>query len=414
MKKISLFCALLILIVTVFPAVRTHAGSISGPGGSVSLTTGGSTTVSVTGNNVAGSVSVSSSNPSVASASISSNWIENQTLSISIYGASAGSAVITVSYSVADFDDDTKLYQGTYTVSVNVSAPAPTASSSSGSSDYYSEPEPEKPQVVLSDDNSISEFSVEGFELEKVNDDYFTLVVPNDIDTINVNAIANDSAARVSGAGERSLAVGENYIDVTVTAENGSQKLYTIYTWRISGIGYLNSLEDDLKNAPGSQVCIQLFDDEKLSRENIDMIKKAGKSAIIYRYNYDNQLLSIVGEYILTEDGGMWIEAQGDGATFTLDNNDVSVLSEKLLTGTEETKEVNDVELEPVPAAVNEQLISPNEELIAPKDSSTGGFNVFIIISAVLGCAVVAMLLYYFLRLKKQVSNTEGKADENK
>lgn len=414
MKKVIIFSAILIFIVSVFPAVRTQAGSISGPGGSVSLTTGGSTTVSVTGNNVAGSVSVSSSNPSVASASISSNWIENQTLSISIYGASAGSAVITVSYSVADFDDDTKLYQGAYTVSVNVSAPAPAASSSSGSSDYYSEPEPERPQVILSDNNSVSEFSVEGFELEKVNDDYYILVVPNDIDTINVNAIANDSAAKVSGAGERSLTVGENYIDVTVTAENGSQKLYTIYTWRISGIGYLSSLEEDLKNAPGSQICIQLFDDEKLSKENIDMIKNAGKSAIIYRYNYDNQIMTIVGEYILTEDGGLWIETQGDGSTFTLDNDDVSVLSEKLLTGSEETKDADDVEPEPVPAAVNDQLISPNEELIAPKDSSTGEFNVFIIISAVLGCAVIAMLLYYFLRLKKQVTTTEGKADENK
>ena len=45
---------------------------------------------------------------------------------------------------------------------------------------------------------------------------------------IEVTAKANDSKATVSGAGKHELKIGENNIVVTVKAENGSQKTYTI------------------------------------------------------------------------------------------------------------------------------------------------------------------------------------------
>ncbi|MFR1171228.1 MAG: cadherin-like beta sandwich domain-containing protein, partial [Coprobacillus cateniformis] len=45
---------------------------------------------------------------------------------------------------------------------------------------------------------------------------------------ITINAKAKDSKASVSGTGEHELKVGENNFVITVKAENGSKKTYTI------------------------------------------------------------------------------------------------------------------------------------------------------------------------------------------
>ncbi len=51
-------------------------------------------------------------------------------------------------------------------------------------------------------------------------------------DMIIVSAIAEDSAACVEVSGGKNLAVGNNEVAVTVTAENGSRTVYTIYVYR--------------------------------------------------------------------------------------------------------------------------------------------------------------------------------------
>jgi len=56
----------------------------------------------------------------------------------------------------------------------------------------------------------------------------YTVNVENEITTIDLSATANDAAATVSGTGTKSLNVGDNVFNITVTAENGEQQVYTV------------------------------------------------------------------------------------------------------------------------------------------------------------------------------------------
>lgn len=56
----------------------------------------------------------------------------------------------------------------------------------------------------------------------------YSLNVESDVTQISINATAEDSKAKVSGTGNINLNYGKNTIKVIVTAEDGSQKTYTI------------------------------------------------------------------------------------------------------------------------------------------------------------------------------------------
>lgn len=56
--------------------------------------------------------------------------------------------------------------------------------------------------------------------------------VPYEADMLIVSAIAEDSAAQVEVSGGKNLVVGTNEVAVTVTAEDGSKTVYTVYVYR--------------------------------------------------------------------------------------------------------------------------------------------------------------------------------------
>ena len=56
----------------------------------------------------------------------------------------------------------------------------------------------------------------------------YAVQVGNEITSIDLSATANNAAATVSGTGTQSLNVGDNVFDITVTAEDGSQLIYTV------------------------------------------------------------------------------------------------------------------------------------------------------------------------------------------
>lgn len=57
----------------------------------------------------------------------------------------------------------------------------------------------------------------------------YNLNLTNDIASIDVNAKAKDAKATVSGIGKHDLKAGKTDINITVTAENGSTRTYTIH-----------------------------------------------------------------------------------------------------------------------------------------------------------------------------------------
>lgn len=82
-----------------------------------------------------------------------------------------------------------------------------------------------------SSDNNLKSLSIEGYELTpEFNKDTteYKLAVDQSIETLKINAQANDDKASVTGTGEVKLSNGENTFEIKVTAENGNEKKYKI------------------------------------------------------------------------------------------------------------------------------------------------------------------------------------------
>ncbi len=99
-----------------------------------------------------------------------------------------------------------------------------------------------------SNNNNLSSLSVTGQSLTPVfNPDVTTynLTVPYTVSSVNVSAATASSAAKVSGAGNKSLSYGSNTVTIKVTAQNGDEKTYTINITRESDT---RSTDNNLKS----------------------------------------------------------------------------------------------------------------------------------------------------------------------
>ena len=83
-----------------------------------------------------------------------------------------------------------------------------------------------------SDNNYLSELSVDGYtlnkEFSKENSTYF-LTVENEIESLDVLAVVEDDTATKCIYGNENLKEGTNKILISVTAENGNVRNYRIY-----------------------------------------------------------------------------------------------------------------------------------------------------------------------------------------
>ena len=86
-------------------------------------------------------------------------------------------------------------------------------------------------EASYSKNNNLSSLGVEGYKLnEEFNKDTteYTVSVPSNVEKITLTGSVEDKTASVNGLGEFEVSEGENKFDVTVTAENGSSKTYTV------------------------------------------------------------------------------------------------------------------------------------------------------------------------------------------
>ena len=141
-----------------------------------------------------------------------------------------------------------------------------------------------------SKNNNIKELSIEGYDLTKVDNNNYTLSVPNDVTSINIKATAEDSKSKVTGAGSHDINVGENNIEVIVTAENGSQNKINIKVTRKDGY-YLEDLDTVLKNNKIDDINITIKSDTKITAQDFEKIKSSGKTVKFNYYNDDKKLI---------------------------------------------------------------------------------------------------------------------------
>lgn len=225
-KSINKIVLILIAIVMLLQNTAVFAASVA-PGGSF--------TVTLACGNIEGSVRFSAENATITGGT--GDWCDrNKTFTISAKAGSQGNAFVSMigvdATNVVDLSD----YSGKTISSAVVSIVKPDNGSSNGSSSGSSgsgSGNTVNPPVTdnRSGNNNLSSITLSLGNLNPAfsNDiTEYSIQLPAEADKINIQATASDAKASVAGTGEILLNAGDNKITITVTAENGNPKVYTI------------------------------------------------------------------------------------------------------------------------------------------------------------------------------------------
>lgn len=291
MKKF-LFRVLLVISILILPSRVYAAGSVTVSRSSISMNVGTSTTFNIVASNAVGSINVVSSNPSVATVSIGSTWIENQTITVTVTGKSVGSATISVQLTdVATFDEE--VLSGTRTINVSVNQPAPSQPS------QPSQPaKPSQPADTRSNNTNLKSVQVNGREVSK-KDGQYVLEVSNYINTVDIKAVCEDGKAKVTGTGKKDIINGNNSYDLVVTAENGRTTTHKLVVVR-KEYNLLSDLDDILKQ--GIDADIVISKEDKLTNSDLDKIKNnknkitlkaIDEDKVLYKWILDSNISSV-------------------------------------------------------------------------------------------------------------------------
>lgn len=269
LRKLTIVLILISLVMILIPNYVKAAGYFSLNKSSASITTGGTTTITVTTFDCEGKFTVSSSNTSVATVSTSSFWGDSKGTTITVTAKSAGTATITVT-PVDVTDTELNDITGAKTCKITVTAPAPkpdeskpstntgsttnkpstgtttnkptTNTGSNNGSSGNSNTSTSKPSnntttpvVQKSSNSKLSSLQIEeGVIAPEFSSSVkeYSINVPNEVTKLSISAITDDSKATVKITGNEDLQVGENNIEVTVTAEDGTKTTYKILAKR--------------------------------------------------------------------------------------------------------------------------------------------------------------------------------------
>ncbi|MBE6139448.1 MAG: cadherin-like beta sandwich domain-containing protein [Firmicutes bacterium] len=208
---------LLIIMFCLFIGISSvNAGSLS-INGSSSVYVNSTVKVTINFNNIAGRFKITSSDSSILSGG-AEDFYDNQTITLNFSAKSAGTATITVSPvgKIGDYDNE-QYTGGARSLTINVKKKN-TQSSIDVNKTY-------------SKNNYLKSLSIDGYELTPAfNKDTleYTVELEPGTEKINVNAVSEEKAARITGAGEIKISEGTNTISIVVTAENGNERTYKI------------------------------------------------------------------------------------------------------------------------------------------------------------------------------------------
>ena len=207
-------------------ALEVSAASLSIWASASNVTVGQNVTISVKVEDLGGEFKVTSSDQSVLAGGVNSKWLEGDTYTFSFTAKKVGKATITVTPIDAATTGE-EVFTTSKSVTLNVVAKNQASSGSSGKPSGGTTANKKE----YSSDNNLKSLRIDGYEFEPVfNKDVveYRLTVDQSVEKINVSGEVNDSKARVNGLGEKSLANGENTIEIKVTAENGNEKVYKL------------------------------------------------------------------------------------------------------------------------------------------------------------------------------------------
>ena len=258
MKNLKYLIVTLFIGIIFIPITVSAAGSISVSKNTLNITKGGAMSFTITANNAAGKVNITSSNPGIASVSTSSEFLDNSSVTVTVRGNTAGLATITIySEDVTTYDDENISGR---TQSVNVVVREPVAA----------------PVDNRSKNNKLKELIIDQYEVNKIDDNNYSLEVKHNITKVNIVAVADDAKATVNGSGEKNLSTGANVFEIIVTAENGSQNKITVTITRKDGY-YLDDLSTALNDSTVDNPDIIITNEDKITASQLEEIKKSKK-----------------------------------------------------------------------------------------------------------------------------------------
>ena len=200
-----------------------------------SVAPGGSFSATLSCGFYEGNVNVSANNASVTSISSQGFCERNGSVVATASAGSSGTASISItSIDVVNVNTMTEVAAGTYLAGATVSIVAPSSGGSSGGSgggDTSSTPSSPQEQDNRSTNANLASLKVSEGKLNPAFDPAVTSYSVNlsaEITKLTIEAVAADAKASVSGAGEVAVKAGENIINISVKAENGSIRTYAI------------------------------------------------------------------------------------------------------------------------------------------------------------------------------------------
>lgn len=315
MKKI--LKSVLLTILLLLPITVLADGNITVSPSSLEIEVGSTKTFTISAYNTIGDVTISSNDTSIATVS-SNEWgtgmveeKQTKTGTITVTGVSVGTTSITLTLDSATFDGEDLAGQ-TRTVNITVkekpeptpeptpepeSTPTPTPSnnnsgsnSNNNNNNSNNNNSSNTKQEEKSTNNKLKELTIDGQKVEKTDDNNYSSVVLNNVTSINIKAVSEDSKAKVTGDGKKDLKVGENTFEIVVTSESGATNKIVIKVTRKDGF-YLEDLEDALKDNSIKAVDINIKDGAVITKEDLNKIRNSKKIVNLNYYDSSKKLL---------------------------------------------------------------------------------------------------------------------------
>lgn len=332
MKKIKLLLITFMLGICFITNVFAQ-GDVSISTSSLNITKGETKTFTITANNSAGRIDISSSNNNVVSVNKTSTFLDMSSDTIIVNANNVGNAIIKIHIVDVTTYDDENLSGKTYTINVNVNdaikeesnkkddnVSSNNISNNQNNTSNNNANEKNATKIIDKKNNksnnvNLKELVIEGYELNKIDDNNYTLEVNNSVKSINILAVAEDEKSKINGIGVHELNVGENEFNVEIVAEDGRINNILLKINRRDKF-ILKDLKDIIDNNDVTNIEIHLDKNDIISKDDLNLIKKSKK---IVRFSYYDENDKLIYSWII--DGKKIEEVYEVNTTINLSGN---------------------------------------------------------------------------------------------
>lgn len=251
--KISLSCFISLCIFLMgniyASSIAVSGASSASPGNTVNVSVGGSFTgrVNVTVSNGYGNKSI---------------WVENNTVTVPVTVGSSGTTTIT-----AVSDDGTSdsngnnlgVIRGSKSIQIVQPTPTPAPTPTTPSNNTNTNSNSATKTATKSTSSSTTSTKSSNAHLSKLqinqegltpnfnkNKTSYAVTVGENVNDLKVTAVAEDSKSKVAISGNTGLKNGDNKVYITVTAQDGTKKVYTITVTKTGDANKSNSYLQNL------------------------------------------------------------------------------------------------------------------------------------------------------------------------